>query len=421
MNQTPSDRLSSHLDALRPSSSTSPRQRWSIQPSSSASVSHNPVNETASPSSSSQSQQANPCHYDPAPTTLDESTCAYRISALRHLNGSPFKSWFWKTRQAPAATSSGSGSGKSSSLASQPVLVRSYSGGADDNSASSKMPTRRSFLFGGSSPSNSYQKRREEPRLPSDEEFSIDGVLRAIEPNIRGTLDSIGEICGRSKLSLANEYGSHIAPLGEIRAPPGGLLPVEEADSVQERYSGDNVVIYDDENGDGRDHPFSSYTFFDALLPPVSAPPQTAHASDSDRSEQHGDERDIDPLPSPTTREFASKPKTGGRALLATTKPADDERVQNILTPALVSEILLDAQANGNLKEHLNDQLPQVANTNAETNGQWSDPSKPSDVQSLFRWLKQAAWSDSCGSEQQTAESRLRAMLERQNLNEQTA
>ncbi|KAL4964443.1 uncharacterized protein BDV14DRAFT_77562 [Aspergillus stella-maris] len=416
MNQTPSDRLSSHLDALRPPSSTSTRQRWSTQPSSSASASHHPVNETASPSSSLQSQEVKPCRYDPASSTLDESTLAYRISALRHLNGSSFKPWSWKTRQAPAATS-----GKSSSLASQPVLVRSYSGGADDNSASPKMPTGRSFLFGGSSPSNSDQKRRKEPQLPSDEEFSIDGILRAIEPNIRGTLDSIGEICGRSKLSLANEYGSHIAPLGEIRAPPGGLLPVEEANSVQERYSGENVVIYDDDNGDGRDHPFSSYTFFDALLPPISAPQQAAHASDSDRSEQHGDEQGIDPLPSPTTREFASKPKAGGRALLATTEPADDERVQNILTPALVSEILLDAQANGNLKEHLNDQLPQVANTDAETNGRWSDPSKPSDVQSLFRWLKQAAWSDSCGSEQQTAESRLRAMLERQNLNEQTA
>ncbi|KAL4793400.1 hypothetical protein BDV19DRAFT_229584 [Aspergillus venezuelensis] len=416
MNQTPSDRLSSHLDALRPPSSTSTRQRWSAQPSSSASVSQHPVNETASPSSSSQSEQVKPCRYDPASSTLDESTLAYRISALRHLNGSSFKPWSWKTRQAPAATS-----GKSSSLASQPVLVRSYSGGADDNSASSKMPTRRSFFLGGSSPSNANPKRREEPQLPSDEEFSIDGILRAIEPNIRGTLDSIGEICGRSKLSLANEYGSHIAPLGEIRAPPGGLLPVEEADSVQERYSGDNVVIYDDDNGDGRDHPFSSYTFFDALLPPISAPPQAAHATDSDQSEQHGDEQDIDPLPSPTTREFASKPKAGGRALLATREPADDERVQNILTPALVSEILLDAQANGSLKEHLNDQLPQMANTDAETNGQWSDPSKPSDVQSLFRWLKQAAWSDSCGSEQQTAESRLRAMLERQNLNEQTA
>lgn len=263
------------------------------------------------------------------------------------------------------------------------------------------MPTRRSFLFPGTS-----NPQRREPELPSDEEFGIDGILRAIEPNIRGTLDSIGEICGRSKLSLANEYGSHIAPLGEIRASPGGLLPVEEASSDHQGFSSDNIVIYDDENAtDARDHAsFSNYTFFDTLLlPPISAPSQNVHASDP--SGQQPDDL-------PTTREFASKPKAGGRALLGTTPTDDNDRVQNILTPALVSEILLDAQANGRLKsDHMPDQVPQTV----DTSSQWADPSKPSEVQSLFRWLKQAAWSDGCESAQQTAESRLRAMLERQN------
>jgi hypothetical protein len=88
-----------------------------------------------------------------------------------------------------------------------------------------------------------------------------------------------------------------------------------------------------------------------------------------------------------------------------------DNRVQNILTPALVSEILLDAQANGRLKPDIQDQMPQTA----DMSSQWTDTSKPSDVQSLFRWLKQAAWNDSPDSGQQTAEMRLRAMLERQN------
>lgn len=265
------------------------------------------------------------------------------------------------------------------------------------------MPTRRSFLFPGTSSS-----QRKEPELPSDEEFGIDGILRAIEPNIRSTLDSIGEICGRSKLSLANEYGSHIAPLGEIRAPPGGLLPVEEASSD----SGDNVVIYDDEMAaDGRDHTsFSNYTFFDTLLPPISAPSQVAHPSDPSGQQQPDHEPNLESLP--TTREFASKPKADGRVLLGTTEQGEDNRVQNILTPALVSEILLDAQANGYLKP---DHLPGQGHQTADTSSQLTDPSKPSDVQSLFRWLKQAAWNESCESGQQTAESRLRAMLERQN------
>ncbi|KAL5338128.1 hypothetical protein BJX70DRAFT_217612 [Aspergillus crustosus] len=384
MDQTPSGRLSSRLDALRPPSSTSPRQRWSYLPSSSASL-----NQTATPS-----QQPNPCRYEP----LDETARAYRTTALRHLNGHP-KPLSWKTRQAANNT----GSGRSSSLASQPVLVRSYSGGSDDKHGSSKMPTRRSFLFpGGSNP------ERREPELPSDEDFSIDGILRSIEPNIRSTLDSIGEICGRSKLSLANEYESHIAPLGEIRAPPGGLLPVEEASSDHEGYSGDNIVIYDDDNADGRElSPFSNYTFFDTLLPPISAPPQPSHAGTTG---QQPTESHLDSLP--TTREFASKPKAGGRALLGTTVTDIDDRVQTILTPALVSEILLDAQANGSLKSDL---LPDQAAQAGDMSTQWTDPSKPSDMQSLFRWLKQAAWNDSADSGQQTAEMRLRAMLERQN------
>lgn len=387
MDQTASGRLSSHLDALRPSSATSARPRWTQPPTLSSSFS--PL-ETAS-----SSHQANPCRYE---NTLDDTTRAYRTTALRHLNGHP-KPLSLKTRQATNSSSSG----RPSSLASQPVLVRSYSGGPDDNPGPSKMPTRRSFLFPGTSSS-----QRKEPELPSDEEFGIDGILRAIEPNIRSTLDSIGEICGRSKLSLANEYGSHIAPLGEIRAPPGGLLPVEEASSD----SGDNVVIYDDEMAaDGRDHTsFSNYTFFDTLLPPISAPSQVAHPSDSSGQQQPDHEPNLESLP--TTREFASKPKADGRVLLGTTEQGEDNRVQNILTPALVSEILLDAQANGYLKP---DHPPGQVHQTADTSSQLTDPFKPSDVQSLFRWLKQAAWNESCESGQQTAESRLRAMLERQN------
>ncbi|KAL2803175.1 hypothetical protein BJX63DRAFT_412827 [Aspergillus granulosus] len=389
MDQTPSDRLSSHLDALRPPSSS----RWSQLPSHTSSSSFSPIPEAAAGASSS----VNPC--------LDDSTRAYRTTALRHLNGNP-KPLSWKTRQ--PANNSGSSGSRSSSLASQPVLVRSYSKGPDENSGPSKMPTRRSFLFPRTSISTSHSQRQE-PELPSDEEFSIDGILRAIEPNIRSTLDSIGEICGRSKLSLANEYGSHIAPLGEIRAPPGGLLPVEEASSDNEGYSGDNVVIYDDENADGQEYsPFSNYTFFDTLLPSMSGP---SRAIDTHGPSGHPapDEDAIDSFP--TTREFASKPRAGGRALLATSTETDvDDKVQTILTPAVVSEILLDAQANGHV---LNPDLPDPPQSPGASS-RWSEPTKPSDMQSLFRWLKQAAWNDGGDNEHQTAEMRLRAMLERQ-------
>ncbi|KAL3478427.1 hypothetical protein BJX99DRAFT_106833 [Aspergillus californicus] len=383
MDQAPSDRLSSHLDALRPPSCAS---RWSHLP---------PFAPSPSTESSSSALQVNPGRYEPA---LDDSSRAYRTTALRQLNGHP-KHLSWKARQAANNSGSSSGIPRSSGPVSQPVLVRSYSGGPDDHAGSSMMPmpTRRSFLF----PRSTGSQRRE-PELPSDEEFSIDGILRAIEPNIRGTLDSIGEICGRSKLSLANEYGSHIAPLGEIRAPDGSLFPVEEASSDHEGQSSDIVVIYDDEVVERDQTPFSNYTFFDTLLAPT-APSQSANAGPSTQT----NESNLNSLP--TTREFASKPKAGGRALLRTTEEDVDDRVQTILTPAVVSEILLDAQASGHLlNTDTPDHLPQT------TDSRCTDPSKPSDVQSLFRWLKQAAWSDSAESERQTAESRLRATLGRQ-------
>ncbi|KAL4972090.1 hypothetical protein BDW66DRAFT_144917 [Aspergillus desertorum] len=391
MDRTPSGRLSPNLDALRrPLPSSSPRQRRSQHHAATPSSSSVSPIETAS-SLRRANLSPNPCRYE----SLDEFARAHHTAALRHLHGnSTPKPLSWKTR--PAS------SGKFTSQAPQPVLVRSYSGDPDDNSDPSKMPERRSFLSPRTP--NSQQRREPEPEIPAGEEFSIDGILRAIEPNIRSTLDSIGEICGRSKLSLANEYSSHIAPLGEIRAPPGGLLPVEEASSVHEEYSGDNVVIYDDDNTvDGRDHTaFSNYTFFDALLAPITVPSQPVPANN--QPSQHPSDQ------LPTTREFASKPKTGGRALLGATG-RDDGQFQNILTPPVVSEILLDAQANGRLKaNYLPDQLSQT-----DLSNHWTDYSKPSDVQSLFRWLKQAAWSDGCEVSQQTAESRLRATLKRQN------
>ncbi|KKK13074.1 hypothetical protein AOCH_006515 [Aspergillus ochraceoroseus] len=426
MDYRPSDRLCSHLDAYRRpspfSSSSYPRQRWSqLNPSFSSSSSSSspsasssavPITETAGPS-----QQLHPCRHE---TALDEPTLAYRTTALRQLNGNP-KPLSWKSRQAASHPPTSS---RSSTLASQPVLVRAYSGGPDDTSNSSKMPSRRSFPFTSSS---NFQER--EYQLPSHEEFSIDGILRAIEPDIRSTLDSIGEICGRSKLSLANEYGSHIAPLGEIRAPPAGLLPVDEASSDHGGYSGDNLVIYDDDNSafDGRDpSPFSHYTFFDTLIPSPSARDGSSiHAQPATPRTLGGVvEPTLGSLP--TTREFASKPKADGRALLGNqAESLTDDRVQYMLTPALVSEILLDAQANVRLlnpeslpSTHpdllspgtVDGDFPNISNRQCPPD----DPNKLSEVQSLFRWLKQAAWHDGSGlGQQQTAEMRLRAMLER--------
>jgi hypothetical protein len=80
--------------------------------------------------------------------------------------------------------------------------------------------------------------------LPPISDFTIDGILSAIQPDIEGTLDAIAEIMGRSRLSLANEYDSHMPPQGEIRASSrSALLPVEEASSINEQLAEDNVII----------------------------------------------------------------------------------------------------------------------------------------------------------------------------------
>jgi hypothetical protein len=50
--------------------------------------------------------------------------------------------------------------------------------------------------------------------LPPLSAFSFAEILKEIEekPDVRTSIDTIAEICGKSKMSLANEYGSHMPP-----------------------------------------------------------------------------------------------------------------------------------------------------------------------------------------------------------------
>ncbi|KAF7596605.1 hypothetical protein BBP40_001006 [Aspergillus hancockii] len=410
------DRLFTHPDAFRPSSSFS-RLRWSQ-----LTLAHShPVVATVGPT-----QQANSYRDGSA---LDDSARAYRTAALRQLNGSPRPS-SWNNRQASQT------GGRPLTVPSQPVLVRAYSGGADDNEGAPKMSLRRSFPFTGRT-----EPPRRGPELPSDEDFSIDGILRAIEPNIRRTLDSIGEICGRSKLSLANEYGSHIAPLGEIRAPSGGLMPVDEASSEHERQANDDVVIYDDEHSvmDGRNHlPFMNFAYTENArqsttarsaglqsILPFSGGDESSVQVQPDNSRSMGFSTTVDSAsalgPLPTTREVASRPKSCCRFLLAKNiESSTDDRREVIQTPAVVSEVLLDAQAEGRpleLEPQVTQHCPHFGNNLDPDGGQrrwrFSATSK-SVLTEVFGWIKYAIRDGAdLGQNEQTAETRLRAMLER--------
>jgi hypothetical protein len=283
------------------------------------------------------------------------------------------------------------------------------------------MSPRRLFPFSG--PKSSLPSRPSGPPPPSDKDFSIESILQAIEPDIQGTLDSIAEICGRSKLSLANEYGSHIAPLGEIRAPAGGLVPVEEASSTDERRAGEGVVIFDDDPGlveVGRDmHPFSYYRYLENLRQVASSqerngatvlgPSAQPNVSSSTAVAAHVTTPDLNVAPLPASRDFVARPKNSGRDLLAKNNIAsqDEHFSPSMVTPAVVSEVHLEAQAD----ERNAGIDPSIRSVDPLS----SDDRMPEVVRSLLGWLKWTA--RIAGPESrpalQSAEGRLRAMLER--------
>ncbi|PYI22930.1 hypothetical protein BO99DRAFT_399660 [Aspergillus violaceofuscus CBS 115571] len=437
-----SDRLFTHTDAsVAPSSSSSsyPRRRWSqlsplhIHPHTHTHThthtSSPVVVETVRPSPSTH----HPYRNDDLSLTA-ESSRAHRATALRQLNGYARS---LSAKGGPATTRPSSTT--TTTLGSQPVLVRAYSGGSpNETSTAATMPLRRSFLLFSSRSTS----RPRAPALPSEEDFSIDGILRAIEPDIRGTLDAIGEICGRSKLSLANEYGSHIAPLGEIRAPPGGLLTVDEASSDHERQADNDVVIFDDDNSvaEGRDFhsapPFRSWghvrqaatgSHSRMSLPADSAALQaqpTTPRSPAALQSAPG-ETGFDLLL--TTREIASKSSASGRGLLGKRVKHDARRpTYEMITPALVSETLLEAQAESRFPRSsasapeaprrsrpLITSNPGIAQAGEDHLSGTPRPSSMVDMRSLFGWLRYFMSDAEYGRSPVTAEMRLRAMLER--------
>lgn len=115
-----------------------------------------------------------------------ETTLAHR-AALNRLNG--------------VSSKKPSSSDNSSLASTQPVLVKTYSG--PDSAKTADMGKRRKPIV-------------EVSELPPLESFSFQDILKEIDPDIKVSIDAIAEIYGRSKLSLADEYGSHRPPLGGI-------------------------------------------------------------------------------------------------------------------------------------------------------------------------------------------------------------
>lgn len=147
--------------------------------------------------------------------TQTETTLVHR-AALNRLNGVNSKK--------PATENA------SSSASTQPVLVKSYSGAHSAKKADMAKRRRASI---------------ESPELPPLESFSFQDILKEIDPDIKVSIDAIAEIYGRSKLSLADEYGSHRPPQGglEVFPSPDQTDPMEAMQSsrlepVEESTSG---------------------------------------------------------------------------------------------------------------------------------------------------------------------------------------
>jgi hypothetical protein len=90
----------------------------------------------------------------------------------------------------------------------QPVLVRSYTS-----------PRRTPF---GSPSGRSHA-------LPPIAAFSFADILRAADStDFQSAIDGIAEICAKNRLSLAEEYGSHLPPVGEITAVTTEIISVRQ-------------------------------------------------------------------------------------------------------------------------------------------------------------------------------------------------
>ena len=126
----------------------------------------------------------------------------------------------------------------SESVASnQPVLVKEYSQDASFSSSPKQSKMRSPKRSGGRSSSE----------LPPLESFSFQDILASIDSDVAISIDKIAEICGRSKMSMADEYSSHMPPQSDFSIPnmqdSGHEVAVTRLESVEETSSAHEGVV----------------------------------------------------------------------------------------------------------------------------------------------------------------------------------
>ena len=78
------------------------------------------------------------------------------------------------------------------------------------------------------------------PKLPPLESFSFQDILASIGPDAEESIEAIAEICGRSKMSLAEEHSSHRPPHGDLQNfqnSPADSVPPMRLETVEETRS----------------------------------------------------------------------------------------------------------------------------------------------------------------------------------------
>jgi hypothetical protein len=177
--------------------------------------------------------------------SVDGST-AIRSAALSHLTASNLVPPLFRHRATKSASSR-------TSVSSQPVLVRAYTSSERSRPPSSSRSSATPAMAAGA-------------HLPPIDAFSFDGILRAVETEVHEAIDGIAEIYARSRLSLADEYSSHMPPQGEIinpRSRYSGLVirttgldrtltTVTEASSSSERLAGESRAASTAGSGKGK-------------------------------------------------------------------------------------------------------------------------------------------------------------------------
>ena len=141
-------------------------------------------------------------------TTLTNTLPPLQSAAIRALNAPAFHA-----QSKPAKSTS-----SKTTVTSQPVVVRTYSGSRHASRPGSGFNTPRSIAMNGHTNTSALSAglARQNEQLPAIEDFSFSAILRAVDPEIRDAIDAIAEICARSRLSLADEYDAHLPPQGEI-------------------------------------------------------------------------------------------------------------------------------------------------------------------------------------------------------------